>query len=73
MPKGIRKERKLPMAGMIFTRKFKDKKYSLTVIELDGKIQYELGKEIFNSPTGAAQSITKNPTNGWNFWGMKDY
>jgi hypothetical protein len=75
MPKGKRKERKLPKAGMVFTRKFKDTEYSMKVIEIDGQIKYKTGKNLYNSPTAAAQAVIKNKytVNGWVFWGMKNY
>jgi hypothetical protein len=73
MPKGKRKERKLPKAGMIFTKRHKGKDYSLTVIEIDGQIKYKIGKNVFNSPTAAAQSLVKYNINGWAFWGMKNF
>jgi hypothetical protein len=57
MPKGKRKERKLPKAGTKFIRKFKEKEYTLIVVEDDGKIKYMVEEKLFNSPTSAAQSL----------------
>jgi hypothetical protein len=75
MPKGKKKERKPLRAGMVFTRKFKDKEYSLNVIEIDGRIKYKTGENLFNSPTAAAEWVVKKKyaVNGWVFWGMKNY
>ena len=75
MPKGKRKERKVPKAGTKFTRKFKDREYTLTVVEDDGEIKYEVEKILFNSPSSAAQLLIENKyeVNGWVFWGMKNY
>jgi hypothetical protein len=71
MPKGKRKERKVPKAGTKFSKKFKDKEYTLTVVEDDGEIKYEVREILFNSPSTAAQSVVENKynINGWIFWG----
>ena len=75
MPKGKRKERKIPSKGMIFSRSYKGVIYTLEVIEEDGVIKYSLNGKTYNSPTGAAESLVKNKyeVNGWVFWGMKNY
>ena len=67
-----RKQRPLPKAGAKFTKKFKGKEYTLTVIEDNGNIKYKLGENVFNSPSGAAKSLldNKQEVNGWVFWGM---
>jgi len=75
MPKGVKKERKLPKTGTVFSRTYKEVEYLLAVVEQDGKTKYKLGKDVFDSPTAAAQSLIKKryAVNGWVFWGMKNY
>jgi hypothetical protein len=75
MPKGVKKIRKLPPIGTTFNRNYKGTVYALTVVEKNGVQKYAIGEEIFNSPTAAAQSLVKEKyaTNGWVFWGMKNY
>ncbi|MBT4198219.1 hypothetical protein [Desulfobacula sp.] len=75
MPKGVYKERKLPAVGSTFDRNFKGMVYTLTVVEDGGIIKYAIEKDIFKTPSAAAQSLVKHKyeVNGWVFWGMKNY
>ena len=65
-----RKERPSPKVGSEFVKEYKRKTYKLKVIKTGGNIAFELGGEIFFTPTAAAKSITKNEVNGWRFWRM---
>lgn len=75
MPKGIRKERAEPKAGMKFTRRFNGKEHILTVVKDGNDTKYMVGEETFDTPTAAARSLIGNKyaVNGWLFWGMKNY
>jgi hypothetical protein len=42
----------------------------MEVVNISGKTAYKVGGELFNSPSGAAKSITKKEANGWDFWGI---
>ena len=65
-----RKERPQPKAGQTFTKVFRNKKHIMKTVKEDGKIKFKVGSTIFDSPTGAAKSITQNSVNGWVFWEM---
>jgi hypothetical protein len=66
--KGIRKERPLPNPGSKFTRKCKGIIYEMTVVIVGDKMQFKVGNEMFDSPTGAAKFVSKQQVNGWSFW-----
>ncbi len=61
-------DHKDPKAGNEFTVTFKGKEYTLKVIKGENGAEYKVGKNTFNSPSGAAKSITENQVNGWKFW-----
>ena len=65
-----RKPRTLPAIGSKYEKTTHDgAKHVLTVIELEGGIKYRLGKQVFDSPSGAAKSINGGQEiNGWVFW-----
>ncbi len=65
-----RKDRIPPKLGSIFKRDLKGTTYALTVVEKNGRLQYRLKGESFNTPTAAARSLTKHAVNGWVFWKM---
>jgi hypothetical protein len=64
------KPRTLPKAGSTFKREFQGKSYTLAVVEQNGRLQYRLKGESFDSPSGAAKRLTKHAVNGWVFWRM---
>jgi len=66
MPKILK--RKNPIPGTVFYKTYKNKEYKLEVIEVNKKICFKLLNKIYNTPTGAARSITNNDINGWKFW-----
>jgi hypothetical protein len=68
MPK--RKQRKAPMVGTTCSRTYKAKTYTMTVVNIDGWVGFKVGRDVFDTPTGAAMAITKNAVNGWVFWGL---
>lgn len=57
-----------PKVGSKYERTFKGNKYTLTVKSKNGKILYEVDGKLYESPSGAASSITNNYVNGWAFW-----
>jgi hypothetical protein len=67
--------RELPSVGTKLERTFFGKKYSAKIVRdknvSDGRI-IELDGMKFTSMTAAAQAITKQPTNGWRFWKIRD-
>jgi hypothetical protein len=65
-----KKERKPPQIGKTYTKVFKGRSYSVKVVRTDSGVAYNLGCEIFPTPTAAAKSITKHDVNGWAFWGI---
>jgi Protein of unknown function (DUF2924) len=62
------KEHTVPKVGAKFERTFKDRKYLLTVVRTPSGIGYEVGGQIFKSPSAAAKSIVETAVNGWKFW-----
>ena len=65
-----RKQRPNPKVGCEYVKEYKRKTYKLKVIKTSGSIAYELGGEIFPSPSAAAKSLTKSEVNGWKFWSI---
>jgi len=63
-----KKPRNTPPVGATFERNYKGKTYRLNVVTKDGRTRYKIGKEFFDSPSGAAKSIIKQEVNGWVFW-----
>ena len=68
MPKNI--ERQNPKIGSVYNRFYKRKKYEMKVVKKEDGIAYLVRGKEYNSPSGAAKSITNNEINGWRFWGM---
>ena len=66
MPK--HKERKVPRVGTKFTRHFKGKTFTMTVVKTPSGIGYKVSKNTYRSLSAAAKSITKTEVNGWVFW-----
>jgi Protein of unknown function (DUF2924) len=64
------KDRKAPKVGVTFERTFNHKKYQLKVVSTPDGIGYDVGGQVFRSPSAAAKSITKISVNGWRFWHM---
>lgn len=65
-----RKQRQAPPVGSKWPRVYRNSKYTMTVVRADGTIGYQVGREIFKTPTAAAKAITKTEVNGWVFWGL---
>lgn len=60
----------MPKVGSKYEKIMRDGTiHVLTVIEVKGKVKYKLGKQIFDSPSGAAKYIKGgHEVNGWAFW-----
>jgi hypothetical protein len=65
---GAAKKRTNPRVGSKFVREFKRKAYELKVVKVGSGVGYELNGVVYSSPTGAAKSLTKHETSGWEFW-----
>ena len=66
----IPKERELPKVNSEYKKTLNGKTYTLRVVKAGSGVAYELNGKIFNTPTAAAKSLTKNEINGWKFWKM---
>ena len=66
------KQRPLPTIGRKYEKKRRNgTTHVLTVIEVAGKVKFRLGKQVFDSPSGAAKFLNKGtPIIGWVFWKM---
>lgn len=64
----IKKSHRLPNVGDTFTRNFKGVKYTMTIVKAGKSTGYKVKDSVYNSPSAAAKSITKNDVNGWVFW-----
>lgn len=63
--------RPLPKIGHIFETNHKGTVVRMTVIK-DGKgIAYQVGSEVFRTPSAAGRYVTKGEVNGWRFWHME--
>jgi hypothetical protein len=60
----------MPKVGSRYEKKMRDgTKHVLTVVEVRGEIKFQLGRQIFDSPSGAAKYIKGGrEVNGWVFW-----
>ena len=70
---GAPKQRPLPTIGSKYEKITNDgKKHLLTVIKAGGKIKYQIGKEVFGSPSAAGKYIKGSEVNGWKYWGIEE-
>lgn len=65
-----RKQRQAPPLGSTWSKTYENSKYTMTVVRAGGAIGYQVGREVFKTPTAAAKAITKTEVNGWVFWGL---
>ena len=64
-------ERHLPSVGTILVASFGGKRYHAEIIESPNLPEGRAVKSnnvSYSSMSGAAQAITRRPTNGWLFW-----
>ena len=40
----------------------------MTIVSTPSGIGYEVNGRVFQTPSGAAKSITRTEVNGWGFW-----
>lgn len=64
------KARIIPQVGAIFHKVFRGSAYTMTVVKRGDGVAYQVGEDVFNTPTAAARSICGTDTNGWRFWGI---
>jgi hypothetical protein len=64
----VRKAHVLPNVGDSFNRTWKDVKYTMKIVSVGKGIGYKLGKNIYQTPSAAAKSVTQQAVNGWRFW-----
>ena len=63
------KKRSLPAVGSVYTREYKGRKVSLTVVSSEGGgVAYKMGRDVFRSPSAAAKSLVGAEVNGWVWW-----
>ncbi len=69
-----RTKRNDPEVGRTFQHRYKGEMYTLTVVETDDGIGYELMGTVYRSPTAAAHALVgpNQPTNGRKFWHIDD-
>ncbi len=65
-----KKARRNPPIGATFERTYVGRTHRLEIVSEDGTIRYKVGKDLFDSPSGAAKAIVKQEINGWVFWGI---
>ena len=70
--KRIRKAviRPVPVSGTKYSRVYKGKKYTMTVIEKQGEVKYVVKGVECATPSAAAKCITNTSVNGYVFWKM---
>ena len=66
----VGKKRTPPEAGTKYTRTYKGRTYTMTVVSTARGLGYRVGRKVFTTPTAAAKSITNTEINGWMFWGL---
>ena len=64
------KRRQTPTVGKIYEKNMRNgSTHVLTVVKVLGKVKYQVGKQVFKSPSAAARAINGGrETNGWAFW-----
>ena len=68
-----RKGHQPPAIGSKFTKRFKDKEYTMTVVQTETGSGYKVDRTVYRSPSAAAKSITETEVNGWYFWKIGNY
>lgn len=68
----MKKPRKHPRVGTTFSHTYKGRTHAVRVVRLGDGLGYELGGEVYASPTAAAKAVTGTAVNGWQFWGMDE-
>jgi hypothetical protein len=66
MPKP--KKRKTPAAGAIYTRMYKGTRHTLKIVKRGTEVGYSVHGIVYETPSAAANSISKSKANGWTFW-----
>jgi hypothetical protein len=69
MPKP--KKRKKPVAGVTYIKKYKGKLYTMKTVQRGVSVRYSVDGVVYDTPSAAANSMSKNKANGWTFWGIK--
>ena len=69
-----KKARKEPQVGEVFRHRYRREDFTLTVVETEDGIGYELLGVIYRSPTAAAKAIVgkEHSVNGRGFWHIDD-
>ena len=61
-----------PAVGSEFSRRYKGATYTVKIVQLQGgAIGYEVGVQVFTSPSTAAKSVTGSHVNGWQWWNIE--
>jgi hypothetical protein len=64
------KRRAIPTVGSKYEKKMRNGgQFQMTVVEVEGKVGYRVGKNVFSTPSAAARSVNGGQqVNGWRFW-----
>lgn len=62
------KRRKIPTIGMTYVKKYKAVSYTMKIVKRGTGLGYRVNGIVYNTPSAAANSISKNKANGWTFW-----
>jgi predicted type IV restriction endonuclease len=65
-------EHDAPKVGKVFKATYNGKPYTMEVVKgEDDGVAYQVGREVFKSPSGAGKHVTGRACNGWRFWGIE--
>lgn len=70
MPK--HKKRKTPTVGATYFKKYKGTSYTMKIVKRGTGVGYSVDEVVYDTPSAAANSISKNKANGWTFWKIKN-
>jgi len=66
MPKP--KKRKPAAVGTTYTKAYKGARYTMKIVKRGTEVGYSVKGIVYETPSAAANSISKNKANGWTFW-----
>ena len=65
-------EHDAPKVGKVFKATYKGKPYTMKVVKgEDGGVAYQVGNDVFKSPSAAGKHVVGRSCNGWRFWGIE--
>ena len=68
------KDRVIPKVGSKYEKKMRSGgEYHMTVVKVEGRVGYRVGKDVFSTPSAAARSVNGGQeVNGWRFWKIEE-